>query len=119
MQNWSTTASKHNADDVKQPHPQVATATNQHDATGTATENHSGQEEYDKVHHENPFEDPNYCERFGDGDRNKFTIEQELSLRKCKKRPMGHKEIVRGTLCKQHQPSSGNTPTTRPTTRMH
>ena len=39
--NWSTMASNHNANDAKQPHPQVAATTNQHDATGTATENHS------------------------------------------------------------------------------
>ena len=87
MQNWITTASNHNAHDAKQPHPQVATATNQHDATGTATENHSDPEEYVKVHYENPFEDPHYYERFGDEARNKFTIEHELGLRKCKNGP--------------------------------
>ena len=52
MQNLITTACNHNANDAKQPHPQVATPTNQHDATGTATENHSDLEEHVKVHHE-------------------------------------------------------------------
>ena len=87
MQKRITTASNHNANDVTQPHPQAATATNRHDATGTAPKNHSDPEEYVKVHYENPFEDPHYYERFGDEARNKFTIEHELGLRKCKNGP--------------------------------
>ena len=37
MQNWITTASNHNAVDAKQPHPQVAAATNQHNATSNTS----------------------------------------------------------------------------------
>ena len=37
MQNWTNTASNHNSIDAKQPHPQVAVATNQHNATSNTS----------------------------------------------------------------------------------
>ena len=40
-----------------------------------------------KVYYENPFEDLHYHIRFGDEDRNRFTIEHELGLRKCRDGP--------------------------------
>ena len=87
MQNRTTMTTNQNAVDVTQPHPQVATATSRHDATETAPKNQGEPGEHVKVHYENPFEDLHYHERFGDEDRNKFTIEHELGLRKCRDGP--------------------------------
>ena len=48
------------------------------DMSEIVPEGYDGPGEQMKVYYENPFEDPHYHERFGDEDRNKFTIEHEL-----------------------------------------
>ena len=80
MQNLTIMTLDHNAVDVTQPHPHIVTVTSRHDATETIPEDHGEPEEHEKVHYENPFDDPNYYERFGDEDRNKFAIEHELGF---------------------------------------